>query len=141
MKHCLLAIIFALGFHLSLCAQDVPEKYTQGFEKLIETNSITDAMSLWLKGSILENDSTTRIKIAGGYTALAEAYGKTLSYDSVKVVAISPKVMRIYAVINMEKGAVFTYCDFYDNGTEWIMLTFQFNTKVNKVFPSSLYSN
>jgi hypothetical protein len=93
------------------------------------------AITAWLKGSPLEDDSTSTIHINELLGQIETDYGKMIGFDLVRIVTVSPAVQRVYLVLKFERGPVYASFDCYKTGAGWIIATMDANTKANAVFP------
>lgn len=140
MKNLVLTLLVATGLCTSACAQtDIPSVVTDGLNAFQKSGG-KSALAAWLKGSPVENDTTTNINMSGLLGQVETAYGKMIGYDIVRVVNISTTVRRVYLVMRFEKGPLFASFDCYKSADSWIIPQVDFNTKVNSVFPASLIS-
>ena len=103
-----------------------------------KTSGFKAALDLWLKGSPMESDKTSLINITGAVASIETAYGKMTGYEEVKTVSLSPSTIRVYLVINYEKGPLFALFTCYKTKEGWIIPKFLLHTDVERVFPESL---
>ena len=135
-------IILAL---LSLCSittvafaeTDVPSIVTDGL-KAFQKSGGKAGLAAWLKGSPVENDTTTSIGMSGLLSQVETAYGKMIGFEPVRVVSLSPSVRRVYLIMRFEKGPLYASFDCYKPAEVWIIPQVDFNTKASLVFPPAL---
>lgn len=115
----------------------IPPIVTAGLEAY-QKSGFKAALDVWLKGSPMESDKTSLINTTGAIASIETAYGKMTGYEVVKTVSLSPSTLRVYVVIDYEKGPLFAsfYC--YKSKDGWIIPKFQCHTDVERVFPESL---
>lgn len=99
----------------------------EGFEK---------ALSIWMKGSPLENDKTSLMDMKGVITQVESIYGKMISYEIIKTIKITSSLNRVYAEICYEKGPVFMFIDCYKSPNGWIIPLIRFHTEPDKILPN-----
>ena len=124
---------------LSSCwADDVPPVVKSGFQSYIEKD-LAAAFDVWMRGSALEGDKTSRLQLVGGLTQIESAYGKPQSYEVLASYDVSKRLKRIYAVSYHPKGPLFSYFDlFHTDSGEWVLYMFYFNTKPQEILPREL---
>jgi len=66
------------------------------------------ALSVWLKGSALENDFS-----ADGFTQIEKSYGRMIGYETIRVVPVSASMQRVYILIKYQRGPVYVSFDCY----------------------------
>src|SRR5437773_1555036 len=107
MKSTLSIIFFGLAVVSSAFAQkDIPGVVTDGLNAYQKSGGKA-ALTAWLKGSPMENDTTTSISMSGLLGQIDTAYGKMVGFDVLQVVLVSPVLQRIYVLIRFEKGPVY----------------------------------
>jgi len=116
---------------------EVPPIVTAGLEAY-QKSGFKAALDLWMKGSPMESDKTSLVNITGAIASIETAYGKMTGYEVVKTFSLSPSTLRVYLVINYEKGPLFAsfYC--YKSKDGWIIPKFLCHTDVERIFPESL---
>ncbi len=118
-------------------AVEVPKPFIDGL-KAYQTEGFDKAFSIWIKGSPMENDTTSLMSIRGGFTQVETAYGKMIGYELTKIYQVSDSTIRVYGVIKYEKGPVFCVADYYKSKNGWILPLINFHTKVHEIFPHEL---
>lgn len=118
-------------------AVDVPPVVGQGFEAF-QKDGGQAALTIWLKGSPVENDSNTRLQVAGGLSTIQSAYGRITGWETIRAVRISESVTRVYAVAKHERGPVFFRFDCYHAAGGWIIPALDMNTAANSILPPNL---
>jgi hypothetical protein len=140
MKSIVLIILLSVAILSSALAQkDVPSVVADGLNAYQKSGGKA-ALAVWLKGSPMENDTTTNIGMSGLLGQIDTAYGKMVGFDVLQVVAISPALQRIYILIKFEKGPVYSSFDCYKAGANWIIPIMNLNTKASEVLPANLLS-
>ena len=112
----------------------IPDLITKGLAAY-EKSGGKEAMAVWLKGSALEGDTTTRMNVAGGLAQIEAAYGKMIGFEPVRTVSVTPSMLRVYVVAKFEKGPVFFAFDCYGAEKEWITSFIDFNTRPATILP------
>jgi hypothetical protein len=139
----LISVILLIGFGIASSAiaqKDVPGVVTDGLNAYQKSGGKA-ALAAWLKGSPMENDTTTSISMSGLLGQIETAYGKMVGFDVLKVVTVSPALQRIYILIKFEKGPVYASFDCYKASAGWIIPIFNLNTKASEVLPSNLLTD
>jgi len=115
-------------------AVEPPKPLIDGFEAY-KKSGFNAAWEIWMKGSPLEGDATTRMNMKGGIAKIEAVYGKMIGYEILKSFHISPSTNRTYAVMLFEKGPIFLYVDCYRSPRGWIIPDMKFHTRANEIFP------
>jgi hypothetical protein len=137
MKLILATVLCATGIAGSALAQkDVPNIVTDGFAAYQKSGGKA-ALAAWLKGSPMENDTTTNINMTGLLGQIETAYGKMVGFDTLRVVVVSPALQRVYVLIKFEKGPMYASFDCYKAPAGWIIPILNFNTKASEVLPAN----
>jgi hypothetical protein len=134
--------IILIGFILLESAfgqKDIPSVVTDGLNAYQKTGGKA-ALAAWLKGSPMENDTTTNISMSGLLGQIETAYGKMVGHDVLQVVTVSPVLQRIYILIRFEKGPVYASFDCYKAPAGWIIPVLNLHTKASEVLPANLLS-
>jgi hypothetical protein len=140
MKSTLATILITAGIVGSALAQkDVPNIVTDGLNAYQKSGGKA-ALAAWLKGSPMENDTTTSISTAGLLGQIETAYGKMVGFDVLRVVIVSPALQRVYVLIKFERGPVYASFDCYKASAGWIIPILNLNTKASEVLPANLLS-
>jgi hypothetical protein len=140
MKSILATILIGLGALSSAFAQkDIPNVVTDGLNAYQKSGGKA-ALAAWLKGSPMENDTTTNISMTGLLGQIETAYGKMVGYDVLRVVIVSPALQRVYLLIKFEKGPVYASFDCYKASAGWIVPILNLHTKASEVLPANLLS-
>lgn len=138
MKTTLLALISLCSIATAALGDaDIPGIVTDGL-KVFQKSGGKAGLAAWLKGSPMENDTTTNISVNGLLSQVETAYGKLIGFEPVKIVNFSPSVRRVYLIMRFEKGPLFASFDCYKPGEAWILPQVEFHTKANVVFPAAL---
>jgi len=119
--------------------KDIPSIITDGLNAYQKSGGKA-ALAAWLKGSPMENDTTTNIGMSGLLGQIETAYGKMVGFDVLRVVPVSPSLQRIYILIRFEKGPVYASFDCYKAAAGWIIPIMNLNTKASEILPASLLS-
>jgi len=140
MKSTLSLIFLGLTVVSSAFAQkEIPGVVTDGLNAYQKSGGKA-ALTAWLKGSPMENDTTTSISMSGLLGQIDTAYGKMVGFDVLQVVPVSPVLQRIYLLIRFEKGPVYASFDCYKASAGWIIPIMNLNTKASEVLPANLLS-
>jgi hypothetical protein len=140
MKSIFAIILIGLTISGSAFAQkDVPSVVTDGLNAYQKSGGKA-ALAAWLKGSPMENDTTTSITMSGLLGQIETAYGKMVGFDVLQVVTVSPALQRLYILIRFEKGPVYASFDCYKGSVGWIIPIMNLNTKASEVLPANLLS-
>ncbi len=118
-------------------AIEPPKIVTEAFDAYAK-EGFDKAFSIWMKGSALENDTTSLMAMKGGFTQIETAYGKMIGHEIIKVYQITKFNIRTFAVILYEKGPLYLYVDCYNYGDNWIIPELQFHTKAQMILPNEL---
>lgn len=136
----LLAIVSIIALtHMVHAQEAIPDIIGNGIAALTKEGSAA-AISVWLNGSPIENDTSGRSKLLGGLSAVADLYGKPIGFDLIQSFPISPSLTRVYGVINYQKGVLYARWDCYKTSSGWIIPEFLVNTTAEQVLPTKLLS-
>lgn len=114
---------------------DVPAIVTRGLEAY-QARGLGAALDVWLAGSPVASDPSTKAQMVGGLAPLESAYGRVVGADMVGVVSIGQHVRRVYAVIRLERGPLYAFFECYQTaGGAWIIPGLLFNAKAQDIFP------
>ena len=133
-----LALVVVCCLAASASAQtDLPPIISNGLDAYQKTDGKA-ALAAWLKGSPVENDTTTKMQVNGLLAQIEAAYGKMIGSETLRVVTLSPSMQRVYLLIKFEKGPLYASFDCYKSPTGWIVPICDFNTKANTILPAGL---
>ena len=116
-------------------ALEPPKIVIDGY-KAYEKEGFEKALSIWMKGSPLENDKTSLMDMKGIITQVESIYGKMIGYEIIKTIKITSSSNRIYAEMNYEKSPIFMFIDCYKSPNGWIISLMRFNTEADKILPN-----
>ena len=137
MKTRLRLVVIALCFvSMTAYADEIPKIVTSGLEAY-KTTGFDGAFNIWLKGSPLESDKTTLMKLKGPFTQIESMYGKMIGYEVLRSIVISSSTTRIYAEIRYEKGPLFLFFDCYKSPDAWIIPMMKFHTELDQILPKT----
>ena len=95
-------------------------------------------MAIWLKGSPLETDTTTRVNVTGGLAQIETVFGKMIGFEPIRTVSIAPSMLRVYVLLKFERGPVFFAIDCYKAEKDWTVAFIDFNSKPSSVLPADI---
>ncbi|MDD5262248.1 MAG: hypothetical protein PHD76_10430 [Methylacidiphilales bacterium] len=138
MKKQIIILITVLTFVSSAYAQtsSLPKILTDGIETY-KKDGYSKAFDVWLTGSPLEKDTTTKVNITGGIAQIEAGLGKFLGYEYLGTAPFTPSVKRYYLVFLYEKGPLYTWFEIYSREGKDIIPSFDCNTKANLILPAS----
>ncbi len=93
-----------------------------------------EAVRAWIKGGPMEGSRQVLVQ-ANNLRDVQEIYGGYRWFDVVSVRSIASRTRIVYLVLNFERGPVFAKFNTYRSEQGWIVVSFEFNTKENIVFP------
>lgn len=112
----------------------VPTIIENGFQAY-QTSGARSAVKAWLKDSPTAVDASILRDTPELLGRVESSYGRYVGFDPVGALHIGKHVTRTLVVILYEKGALYSYFDVYRSTSGWVVLSFQFNTKPDAVFP------
>ena len=131
--------LLALFCAVSLQAQVVlPEVVSRGLLAYKATGG-QDAITVWMKGSPSENEANP--KIAAGDLAKIEAtYGKMIGFDPIRMVSLTPSLLRVHVAVKYDRGPLFFTLDCYKSVSDkdWVVYLIDFNANPEAVFPREI---
>jgi hypothetical protein len=114
-----------------------PPIVIDGLRVLVSTG-IDSAISVWLRGSPLEDDTASAGQIRRIFAKLPPWAGKPVGFDILKTYALGTHLKRTYAVLLLDGGPMFLRFDYYLSPKGWILQHGDFNTDPEKVLPSAI---
>ena len=139
MKKLLAIVCITALSHMSYGNDATPDIVGNGITALTKEGPAA-ALSVWLKGSPIENDTTGRSKILGALSSVQDIYGKPIGFEIIQSVQITPSLTRVYGIITYQKGALYSRWDCYKSAEGWIIPEFFVNTTAEHVLPAKLLS-
>ena len=131
----LLVVLIALILtSVNSYADEVPKIVIDGLTAY-KTSGYEEAFNVWLKGSPMESDKTTTMKLKGGFTQIETFFGKMIGFNILKNFKISSMTTRVYLEADYEKGPLFVYFDCYNSARGWIISMMKFHTEADKILP------
>jgi len=105
-----------------------------------EKSGGSEAMAVWLNGSPLETDTTTRTTVVGGIAQIESLYGKMIGFETIHTVTVAPSMLRTYVMLKFERGPVFFAFDCYKAKSNWTIPQINFNARADTVVPAAILS-
>lgn len=93
------------------------------------------AIKAWIKGSFLEG-SKDALSQANGLRQIGDYYGAFKGSEFISSRTISPSTRITYITLDFEKGPVFAKFVIYRMAEDWVLVSFNFNTKEELILPS-----
>jgi hypothetical protein len=116
--------------------EDIPAIVSSGLDAYKKSGGKA-ALAVWLKGSSLESDTSTGVKMIGILNQIEAAYGKMIGFEKIRLVPVSPSLIRAYVLMKYEKGPLYAAFDCYKTEAGWVIPQVDFNTKASAVLPES----
>ena len=141
MKTSLILLIALLGVACPAYAQapSFPKIITDGFD-VYKKEGAAKAFAVWLSGSPIENDASTRSTIVGALNTIESAYGKFSGYEYLGTVSFAQSTKRYYFVLLYDKGPLYAWFEVYTAGGKDIIPSFDCNTKAPLILPESFFN-
>jgi hypothetical protein len=117
-------------------ADDTPQVVISGLQTYKDKGA-TEALKTWLKASPLEG-SKDALTQANNLRQIEDYYGSFKKYEVLATRTVSSSTRMDYVVLNYDKGPLFARFVSYKTDDGWILVSFDFNTKVDMVIPSSV---
>jgi hypothetical protein len=121
-------------FSVAVFGEESPSIITNGLSAY-EKSNINDGIEIWLKGSPLQNDDSTKKSIQEVMSKVEGAYGKIIGWEQIRLIKFSPSFERVYFLIKYEKGPLFATYDCYKPYNRWVISAVDFNTKLQTILP------
>jgi hypothetical protein len=144
-KPTFLILCSALMFgHLALAAAlpdqkhtvgDIPSIITAGLEAY-KNKGPEEAVKTWIKGSPIEG-SKEALSQANALRQIQDFYGSYQAFEVIGTRDLSLRTRILYLVLDYDNGPLFAKFLVYKTGQNWILTSFNFNTK-DEMLPSSL---
>jgi hypothetical protein len=125
----------------SLCAgsadsdSDKVPKFIQAGMDAYKAEGPEAAIKAWIKGSALEG-SRDALTQANGLRQIGDYYGNYKAFEVSSSRTISPSTRIFYLTLEFEKGPAFAKFVIYKATEDWILVSFNFNTKPELILPS-----
>jgi len=134
-----LAFTCLLPLSLPCRAQDrnAPPVVAKGF-LAFQKNGPLAALDAWLAGSARETDDDFQDQVAARMNRIQGFFGRTVGFETIRVVNLSPSTQRVYAAVKFEKGVAWMSFDCFKPDKEWIITRFDFQTNANIVLPPNI---
>ena len=137
MKRTLITLLFLLCVIPIHAQTDTPKIVLDGLAAYQKSGG-KEAVSIWLKGSPIESDVSSRMSMSGGLVQFETAYGKMIGFEPLRVASISPSVRLVYVLLKYEKGPVYGRFDCYKANSNWIIPQLNLNVKADTILPSDM---
>ena len=120
-----------------LAAQDPPPIVIDGLKSFIRSG-IDTAVTVWLKGSPIQDDSASKARLTEAFGSLPKWFGKPIDFELLKTYLLGTHLKRTYAIVLFEGAPMFFRFDYYLGTKGWTMQHLDFNTDRAKVLPEGL---
>ena len=119
-------------------ADNTPRIIVSGFDAY-KAEGPEAGIKAWMKGSPLEG-SRDVLSQANNLRSIQDAYGAYRRFELVSVHDVSPSVRILFMTIAFDKGPLFARFVAYRSAPtdDWILTSFDFNTKPEQIFPLGL---
>jgi len=134
--HRQLLVAFALAAS-PLAAQDPPPIVLDGLKSVVRSG-IDTAVTVWFKGSPVQDDSASKNQITQAFAKLPAWFGKPIDFEVLKTYLLGIHFKRTYAIVLFEGAPLFFRFDFYLGPKSWTMQHLDFNTDRTKILPDAL---
>jgi hypothetical protein len=125
----------ATGLHAQ---SSTPTAIARGFE-MLRAGHCNDAFREWSTTWVQPEDAGKREALLGSCGTLA-AFGKMHGHDIVRVVEVTPHLLRVYAVLRYTNQPIYLLVVAYRPDDEWRVLAVNWHTFSEKVFPPEILS-
>lgn len=116
----------------------VPELINQGFNAYAQTG-LNAALQVWLQNSLLDRNTLLKNELLALKQADA-TYGLFENSESLREVALTSRVTRIYLVLNYERAPLWGYFDLYrTHSGNQVISDICFNAKAQAILPTELF--
>lgn len=131
-------IIVALALAASpLAAQEPPPIVVDGLKAVVRSG-IDTAVTIWLKGSPIQDDSASRARLTEAFGMLPTWFGKPIDFELLKTYPVGTHLKRTYAILLFEGGPMFFRFEYYLGPKGWTLQHIDFNTERAKILPEAL---
>jgi hypothetical protein len=135
------SLIFAIAGGLGAQEAGMPPVARRGLDLLV-SDSTDAAVAFWTIGWDGPADEGKAEQLIAGFRQIRDLGGRVRGYDVLKLEAVSPHLIRVFALVRYERLPVFFELLAYDPGSAspaWRMATVRFNTEPTKVLPPALW--
>ena len=109
----------------------------QGGLTAYRSGGADSAVHTWLRNSPLAHDSSA-LRSALALHEIEQAYGMMVGHETLKVVPIGSRVLRIYLVILYQRAPLYVWFECYESSAQWLVSSFLFNARAEAIFPPGL---
>ena len=113
---------------------EVPKIILSGLEAY-KTEGPEAAVKAWLKGGPLEG-SKEALSQANVLRQIQDFYGAYKTFDIVQSKNLAPSVRVVYLTLDFEKGPLYAKFVAYRTDKDWILTSFDLNTKAEVILPA-----
>ena len=118
---------------------DVPAIVTRGLEAY-RSQGLAAALDIWLKDSPAALDPAAKPRMIQSIAPLEAAYGKMIGAETLDVVRIGKSVRRVYLILRLERGPIYSYVDCYQAASgAWIVPVVMFNSRPTEILPARFW--
>ncbi len=116
---------------------EVPPPVERGLNALREGRP-DSAVIEWTRTWRSPDDSQKREQLVASLRGLAQIAGAVRGYDIVRVIQLTPHLRRVYVLLLCDIQPAYVMLVAYRPANEWTITAVNWNTDVDKVFPTSL---
>jgi len=136
MKKLLTLSVLALSLSCNALAE-TPSLVEDGLRAYMKDGA-SAAVTVWFRGSAIENDKNQRLNTLSFLAQLEAGYGAVESYEMVATFSPTSRLRRVYAICYYAKGPAYMCFDLYNSSSGWIICLYNINPKPLEVFPREL---
>ena len=93
------------------------------------------AIKAWIKGGPMEKKEKESLQYGASFKEIEKYYGSYQTHHMIKTKEISPSSRFIILSMDFERGPVFARFLAYKGEKDWILVSFDFNTKPEAIIP------
>lgn len=111
-----------------------PPIVTRGLDAY-RTQGFSAAIDIWLEDSPALTDAN-KAQIIEGLKPMHVTYGQMIGADILAVVPIGGSVRRVYLVVRLERGPLYSFIDCYETAPgKWVIPGLMFNAQPHQILP------
>jgi hypothetical protein len=121
-----------------LRGQSLPPIVKAGLD-LIVRQQPDSAIAVWTQGWAYAEDTAKRQVLSTSLKALPDLIGRVSSYDSIRVVAITPHLLRAYFLLRCPRQPLYIMMVLYEASDRWTVSYVNWNTAYDRVLPPEIF--
>jgi hypothetical protein len=115
-------------------AEALPPIILSGLEAY-KSKGPEEAVRAWIKDSPIDG-SKDALSQSNTLRLIQDFYGAYQTFEVVSTRELTPRIRIVYLALDFEKGPLFAKFVIYQSNQQWILTSFNFNTKEELILPT-----